>query len=139
MTDEQRPEPLDNAHPEMDAGGNLNDALAEASTLAQELLVQVGSAEEPAASPDGDPTSEERPASPETLEKELGELESLVDAASSQIDAPTEDAGNTSADSDKSDDLPVPVFMAEFTISVDEPGLEAEADSVTGSPTPPIS
>ena len=94
----------------------LDEVLAQASSLADELSEQVGRAE------DWDPQGKhgEPPAGATDLDAELSELERLVADASSEVDeeAHSTDQGTTLAEESsapQSENQSIPDFMAEFT------------------------
>jgi hypothetical protein len=118
----------------------LDEVLAQASSLADELSEQVGHAE------DQEPQGKhgEPPASATDLDAELSELERLVADASSEVDEEPHSTGQGATLADElsapqSGDPSIPDFMAEFTRpeGPDEEQGAAESPPIDAPSGPP--
>ncbi|UCC31358.1 MAG: hypothetical protein JSU86_03595 [Phycisphaerales bacterium] len=125
MTDEQRPNHTSPEPPEGPDSGvasenELNEVLAQASSLAAGLSEEVGTVEQPPVSeePRQTPEKAEDPAATD-LDVQLAELERLVAETDSEVDdtrgSPDEDAQVLSETRTSLITHPVPEFMEEFT------------------------
>ncbi|MGB2985866.1 MAG: hypothetical protein WBE26_08280 [Phycisphaerae bacterium] len=131
----------------------LNEVLAEASSLAADLSEEVGASDkEPAVPTETGATPSEDGSLPADLDAELGELERLVGAAGSQLDTTSEPANESAPSSDESassskqpvastGDLAIPDFMSEFTQPEEstETTSEKPAETAPDEPEPAAS
>jgi hypothetical protein len=94
----------------------LDEALAQASSLATDLSDQVG---------DADGSGQDQTNAPADLETELEEMERLASTTSSEL---VGGAGTTNGDS-ASDESAIPDFMSEFMEPLEPPVSVSESDS----------
>lgn len=155
------PNPPDGMESSLISEEELDEVLAQATSLAADLSEEVGVAEEPAAPSRRSDETTAPNATPPGVDDELAELERLVGEAKRDIDEPAEEPApeappaetptapaaappdepesTSDPEADSATDLSVPDFMSEFTES-EEPAAPAQekrtsADSaVQGSP-----
>ncbi len=135
--DKSSPDPLEGAGSGAISDQELDDVLAQASSLADDLAEEVGLAEK--SDQQGEP--HEPPDGAADLDAELSELEQLVADASSEVNEEAESADETAPSAEestpRSEKPPIPDFMEEFTRPQEPADAEPAATKTPASTAPP--